>query len=308
MQHALDLNLTTPANQVAPPDSVLRRPITNPANDGFSPLPAANDDSLSICTDELHRQQCQEDFAISLRKEGVSYDNIKKKTGLPERKIKDICKDVTKGKAVTTPFDKTVSRVLPLAIRPQGIKEYELRTIAFEEYAPAWNSEKGEYELSHDKQNLTRIRSKVREFATTNGDTAIFVTDWVNNSNPTGSRLALERAAIELECRIVELVDAFMSEHCTDYSPNQIESTEAQRKQQFSARRHILKLAIKEYDPEPTDVLLERTLTMTDSLDGISDAAMKSQPKVKNGKKGPFPEPHGANHFLDYVEACGWLN
>jgi hypothetical protein len=249
-----------------------------------------------------------EEQVVTLRMSGMSIENIRKVTNLPERKIKLLIKDVVVVKQPASPYEKCIARVYPLAIRKQGIREYELRQIAYEEYGTTWNEKSGKYEASYDKNTLSRLRQNVREKATALGERAAFVMDWINNFDPTGSRLSLERASVELHNRVIELVDDFMSEHCTDYSPDQMLSTEAQNKQQYAAERHILKLAIKiftEKGEEPAAALLERSLTLTDLLDGTSDAPLRS---IRTPKGGPFPEPADSNVFLDFAESRGWLN
>ncbi|MNE95137.1 hypothetical protein D3C80_1931860 [compost metagenome] len=64
-------------------------------------------------------------------------------------------------------------------------------------------------------------------------------------------------------------------------------------------------MAIKGYGNEPLDKLLERSLVLTDSLEGNQDAPMARIAGNKTLKH--HPEPHGIDPFLDYVESQGWL-
>ena len=86
-------------------------------------------------------QNAIEQQVIQLRQEGMSYENIIKATGLPERKVKLITKGVSKPEKakkvvvkIPTPLAKSVNRVFALASRVQGIRDYELRDIMHEEY------------------------------------------------------------------------------------------------------------------------------------------------------------------------------
>ncbi|MNF81922.1 hypothetical protein D3C84_642140 [compost metagenome] len=57
---------------------------------------------------------------------------------------------------------------------------------------------------------------------------------------------------------------------------------------------------------EPLAVLLERSLVLTDLLEGTPDAAMTSVDATSE-KLDYYPEPRCTNPFLDFVESQGWL-
>lgn len=211
---------------------------------------------------------------IALRKTGMSRAKIIAATGFTERFVREHMAGVEidqATKAPTSDFEKAVARVFPLSVRPQGIKDYELRQALYEVYGTKWSEEKGTFEAAYDKSTMSRIKARCRELAKGNEQTALFVMDWICDEAPTASRVALEQLALELEEVVQDKVNSFMEMYATGYDADQLESTEAQRKQQYAARRHLLKLAIKEYSQESTVTLLARSLSTTDAMEATSD-------------------------------------
>ncbi len=239
---------------------------------------------------------------VELRQQGLSRAAILKATGFPERFVRTHIENVVVvTKAITSQLDTAVSRVYPLAVRPQGIKDYELRNICFEVYGSKLDEEKGVYVVNYGKDNLYRIKERCKALAAGTASVPMFVMDWVCDEAPTASRVTLEILALELEEAIQEKVNTFMELYATGYDANQTESSEAQRKQQYAARRHILKLAIKEYSPEHTAVLLERSLSLTDALDSASDAEL---PVTVQHYPQRTVEPHtGVESFDAFYDA-----
>ncbi|WP_278406814.1 hypothetical protein [Pseudomonas rhodesiae] len=275
--------------------SVLNLP-TSSANDeraqAPTPIPQAPTTTAST----------PEELAVQLRREGKSYAAIMTATGLPERKVKLLVKDVPK--EIATPLNKSVGRVHELAIRKQGVKDYELRGILHEEYGCKWNAAEGRYESSFDSSVIRRVKEKVRERSTSKGTRPVFVMDWVDEQAPTASRLLLEQSALSLMARVDEAVNEFMELHAVCASEDSEGADLAQRKQAYAARQHILKL-VSGLGTEPTATLLERTTKVTNALQGTPDAEV---PLVRSTEdRRQMPEPTGADHFLDFVESQGWL-
>ncbi|MFJ4352731.1 hypothetical protein ACIPZ5_17730 [Pseudomonas sp. NPDC089428] len=236
-----------------------------------------------------------------LRKQGLSRNKIVAATGFPERFVRTHMEGVEVEKAPATSFELAVSRAYPLAVRPQGIKDYELRNICFEVYGSKWDEEKGVYTVAYNKDTLYRIKQRCAELAKDTDSTPVFVMDWVCDEAPAASRVALEQAALILEAKLVELVEGFMCEFATGVDADQLESTEAQQKQQYAARRHILKLAIKEYTPENTEGLLARSLSLTDALDDTSDMAAPTVVERRTGRttEAPVKDNGSIDAFYD---------
>lgn len=256
-----------------------------------------------------------EQNAVELRQAGMSYANIMKATGLTERQVKTLTKGVAKVKQIVTPFAKAVERVVTLAVRPHGIRDYELRDILHQEYRSTWDTTTGRYISKYDNNVIKRVRENVRLRAAQQGSSALFVMDWVDEEAPTAGREFLEAAAGDLMSRIESYVNEYMERHATRWREDSEEVDHAQRKQLYAAKRHLLKLAVQGYSKEPLDKLLERSVALTDALEGTPDALIPQlRTKESDGDYGPdadalkrYPEPSRTDPFLDFVASQGWL-
>lgn len=250
MQHALASDLTDTTDQ----------PHVKDSNILEYARPPANDDSQA--------EHPQKERVVRLRTEGMSYANIKKETGLPERTIKGFCKDVAKGKTVITPFERSVERALPLAIRPHGIRDYELRDILHREYGVIWDDDKKQFVSNYDSSVVKRVKERVRSRAELESRNALFVMDWVNEDAPTASRQYLEACANELKSQIEACLSQFMESHASQWREDTEAADYAQEKQRYAAENYLLKLAIPGYGQgEPVIKLLKRSTILTDTLE-----------------------------------------
>lgn len=264
---------------------------------------AANDDAPSRAPALLDPRK---EKVLALHTAGMSRRKIIEATGETEHYVRKVIKGVpVTEKVPTSPFERAVARCYPMAIGRTGIKDYQLRQILHECYGVEWNTETGKFESLYTADHINRVRTKIRALAEERCDRPLFVMDWVNTCRPTDSRIAIEKCALRIEQAIVEIVDEYMDEYRQGQESDEIEPTEAQAKQAYAARRHILKLAIREYHTEPTETLLERSLTLTDALDQHPDVPMNS---VSRTRKDFFPKPSGHDAFLDHCEAKGWLH
>lgn len=257
-----------------------------------------------------------EETALKLRKGGMSIADIMTTTGLAERKVKDLIKGITKPlkakKVITkiqTPFAQAVERVFPLAKRQQGIRDYELRNIMHEEYRSEWDTTTGNYVSNYDQSTIKRVKQKVKLRAAKEDINVLFVMDWVDEAAPTEGREFLEIAADDLMLRIKAHTHQYMELHATRWREDSEEADLAQRKQLYAVEHHLLKMAVKGYGgKEPLALLLERSLILTDLLEGTPDAPMPvDEGDWQDEKPEYYPEPKGINPFLDFVDSQGWL-
>ena len=262
---------------------------------GVAPIPTKSDSGHAFDAPTIEEQ------VVQLRRDGLSIAKIVQSTGHPERKVKALIKGIPMG--ISTPFDKSVSRIYDLATRSQGIKDYELRGILHQEYGCKWDTAEGRYYSSFDADVVKRVKERVRQRASKDDSNVIFVMDWVDETAPTGSRLFLENSALNLMCRIDECVNQFMELHGTCAAEDSEDADLARRKQAYAARMHILKI-VSGLGAEPVAKLLVRTTAVTNSLDGVSDM---SGPQAKGSRDEYFPEPSYNDPFLEYVESQGWL-
>lgn len=271
----------------------------------LSTIAVRNADSISV-----------EEVVIKLRKGGMSIKNIHDATGVPERKIKDLTKGIAKPpkvkkavKKTQAPFTKAAERVLSLAKTQYGIRDYELRNIMHDEYGSDWDTTTGNYVSNYDQSTIKRVKQKVRLRAAEEDCNVLFVMDWVDEEAPTAGREFLEAAAADLMYRIEAHTHQYMELHATRWREDSEEADLAQRKQLYAVEHHLLKMAVKGYGgKEPLALLLERSIVLTDLLEGTPDALMVVD-KVDWQDEEPeyFPEPIGINPFLDFVDSQGWL-
>lgn len=256
-----------------------------------------------------------EQQAIELRQAGMSIANIVQATGLTDYKVKSLTKEIQKLSPINTPFAKAVERVFTLAGRQHGIRDYELRDILHEEYGSSWDTTTGRYVSNYDNNVIKRVREKVRVRAAQEDSNVLFVMDWVNEEAPTAGREFLEAAAADLMSQIESYTNQYMEHHSTRWSEDSEEAGVAQRKQLFAAKRHLLKLAIQGYGKEPLDMLLERSVALTDALEGTCDAPiLRLHANVSGGGSERnaemlkhYPEPSRTDPFLDFAASQGWL-
>lgn len=260
-----------------------------------------------------------EQTAIELRKAGASLDEIRIATGLTERQVRSLVKGVAKplrrrrpASKICTPFAKTIDRVLPLARRKHGIRDYELRKILHEEYGSTWNTSTGKYQSEYAADNIKRVKSKVREKLSEADCDAIFLPDWIDEIKPRASSDFLISAASDLVSRIDEYVTEFMTAHGTAQDADEAEGELARRKQRYAVRQHLLKLAIRNYGLEPVEKLLERTASLVCELEGNPDLQYTVRSDLNDSEATPenskyYPEPSRLDPFLDFVESQGWI-
>ncbi|MCF7545695.1 hypothetical protein [Pseudomonas petrae] len=248
----------------------------------------------------------KEQQAIALRKEGMSIAKIMTATGLKERKVKDLIRSIPKVSPINTPLAKAVERVFQLAKMQHGIRDYELRDIMRNEYGSKWDTSTGKYVSSYSRDDIKYVREKVRIRAAQEDCNVLFTPDWIDETAPTAGREYLEAAAKNLMHRIESAALEYMELHATRWTEDSEEADLAQLKQRYAVERHLLKLAIRGYGGEPLAKLLERSLVLTDLLEGTPDAAMTSV-NATTEKLDYYPEPKSIKPFLDFVESQGWL-
>lgn len=263
---------------------------------------AANDDTSSKSSAFLDQR---EERVLALHRTGMSRRKIIEATGETEHFVRRVIRGVpVTEKLPTTQSERAVARCYPMAIGRTGIKDYQLRTIMNECYGVEWDAENGKYKRRYTADQLKRVREKIRERATADGHSAIFVMDWINADAPVESNTVITQCASNLQDAIQEVVDEFMKASGIEHVEEGVDLALARRKQKFSARRHILKLAVKGLSKEPVGRLQERTLDQVNQLAGTPDAPGVSVSVIKLH----HPEPKGSDAFLDYCEGQGWLH
>ena len=263
---------------------------------------AANDDAPSRTPALLDPRK---EKVLALHTAGMSRRKIADATGETEHYVRQVIKGVpVTEKIPTSPFERAVAQCYPLAIRRTGIMDHQLRSVMNECYGVEWDTEKGKYKGRYTADHLKRVREKIRERATAEGHSVIFVMDWINADAPFESNTKITQCALNLQDAIQDAVDDFMLAFGMQHAEEGVDLAVARNKQEFAARRHILKLAVKGLSNEPVARLQERTLDQVNKLAGTPDAPGVRVTVIKLH----HPEPKGNDAFLDYCEGQGWLH
>ena len=263
---------------------------------------AANDDTPCKTTALLDPR---ENKVLVLHATGMSRRKIMEATGETEHFVRRVTKGVpVTDKLPTSPFERAVAQCYPLAIRRTGIMDHQLRSVMNECYGVEWDTEKGKYKGRYTADHLKRVREKIRERATAEGHSVIFVMDWINADAPFESNTKITQCALNLQDAIQDAVDDFMLAFGMQHAEEGVDLAVARNKQEFAARRHILKLAVKGLSNEPVARLQERTLDQVNKLAGTPDTPGVRVTVIKLH----HPEPKGDDAFLDYCEGQGWLH
>lgn len=263
---------------------------------------AANDDSP---TKASALPDPRKEKVLALHRAGMSRRKIIEATGETEHYVRQTIKGVSVSeKRPTSAFEHAIARCYPMAIGRTGIKDYQIRSVLNECYGVEWDAEKGRYEGCNTADNLKGVRTKIRERATAEGHSAIFVMDWIDTDAPVESNTVITQCASNLQDAIEEAVNVFMQASGIQHVEEGQDLALARKKQVFAARLHILKLAVKGLSLEPVARLQERALDQVNLLAGTPDA-----PGVSiSATKRHHPEPKGSDAFLDYCEGQGWLH
>ena len=273
----------------------------------LSPLSlAANQDSVEPTLDEQ---------IAALHRQGFGRRKIMQALNVGESLVRRLTKGIKvqdSQRPSLSPFDRSVKKCYPIAVSPNGIKDYQLRDILYHEYDKSWNTETGKYDGAYSDDCRDRVKARVRELAEERGQTAVFPMDWFDTTRPTQSNHRIRQCALNLSARVQEAVDDFMMD-CgiklvvEEGTPTEWEADQHQietAKQVAAARMHILKLALPNLFPEPVSRLLERADEQANGLSRTPDHAL---PKVESFKDD-HSEPTGFDPFLDYIEGKGWLH
>ncbi|WP_144939494.1 hypothetical protein [Pseudomonas alabamensis] len=252
-------------------------------------------------------------MAIELRKKGQTIAEIRKATGLGERRTKALLKGVEKPKKsmqktpkILRPFDRAFEKAFTLACRPVGIRDYELRDILHQEYGSSWSTSDGYNKSNYDSDTIKRIRAKVKERASNEEVMAKFLPDWIDETSPKESLEFLLSAALELISRAEEYTSEYMEAHGAKRRESDEELRHARNKQRYATLRMLWKLAVPDYGAEPFTKLLKRSRQVVDELTGnVEELQVVQLPQCK--KPDFYPEPSKKDAFLDYAEAQGWV-
>lgn len=243
--------------------------------------------------------------------EGLSIDKLKVSTGMRERRIRELVKGRVRASSKapskvtqkpSTPFAKSVEAVYALAVRPQGIRDYEVRNALHSAYGSTWDTKNGDYKSNYDKNTIYRLRNKVLEIAAEKNKRALFVMDWVNLDSATESRAFLEALATNVTDLLHEGINEFMTAHAVTPVAEHDDDDHANKKQYRAAFDYVSKMILKNAGSEPIAMLLKRTKEHTDHIDDTSDLPAPTI-EVRRHKEPFYPEPTRHDSWLDAISS-----
>lgn len=148
----------------------------------------------------------------NLYKQGYSIREISKLLSISEWQVRKETKGIEKGtKENKSPAQKAATRILPLALRPEGVRGKEMFPIFKEEYGVTRNEDTGYSKLNATREQRDYVKRLVRDMAKQQGKDALFVKDWMVPTDPYGSLDLINKCANSLNEALQEEVDYFLS-------------------------------------------------------------------------------------------------
>lgn len=199
------------------------------------------------------------DKAVSLY-QTHSASSIAKELGVSESTIRRWVKGVKKEKVKQ--YESLVNTILPLAIRPQGIKNKEEWNIYKDTFSGSVDEETGQYKVNITESQKSYIRSLVRDKAKQSGSIALFVPDWLSTEQPRSSWESMLSMTNEMYDRMQEYLNGYMVEY------------DMPADARWAVAQQLLVLLVPEYSPrsiydvckqatDVVDILEERIETKT---------------------------------------------
>lgn len=150
---------------------------------------------------------------IKDRAEGMTLDAIVDKwkdEGVTKNWVRQNTKSNTKK---DTKAALAISKILPLAIRPVGVKPSEYYPILKECYGVVWDEFEERNVLDMTPSQKSYVRTKVKEKAQKIGKEAYFIPEWMDLNNPVSCNKAMLGCAQNLydaiEYQVQEFVNQF---------------------------------------------------------------------------------------------------
>lgn len=112
-----------------------------------------------------------------------------------------------------TPSQLATEELLDLATRPAGVKQQEEYAVYKKHFGSEVDEETGYARVNIIASQKSYIRRKVREYAKSNNEKAIFVPDWLSVDSPKTSWEDMLSMTNEMYSRMQEYVNDYMFKH-----------------------------------------------------------------------------------------------
>ena len=157
---------------------------------------------------------------VSLYKNGKSIRDISKELEVTEWTVRKAIKGIPKGeKKAITPSQIAAQRILPLAIRPEGVSGKEIYSILLSAFGYTENEDTGYKKLNATQEQKAYVKRIVRGMAKKEDKEALFVKDWMSKTDPYGSLRLICQCANTLNQALQEEVEYFLEHYpeCEGY-------------------------------------------------------------------------------------------
>lgn len=223
------------------------------------------------------------DKAISLY-QTHSASSIAKELGVSESTVRRWVKGVKKEKVKQ--YDSLVNTILPLAIRPKGIKNKEEWNIYKDTFGGSVNEEDGQYKVNITESQKSYIRSLVREKAKQSGNIALFVPDWLSTEQPRPSWESMLSMTNEMYSRMQEYVNGYMVEY--GMPPDARRAVEQQ----------LLVLLVPEYSPRSIYDVCKQATDVVDILERNKASEVRQNKTLPDEIHGVYSSMKDIEHFI----------
>lgn len=179
--------------------------------------------------------------------------SIAKELGVSESTIRRWVRGVKKEKVKQ--YDSVVNTILPLAIRPQGIKNKEEWNIYKNRFNGVVDEDTGEYKVNITESQKSYIRSLVRDKAKQSGNIALFVPDWLCTEQPRSSWESMLSMTNEMYDRMQEYLNGYMVEY------------DMPADARWAVAQQLLVLLVPEYSPRSIYDVCKQATEVVDILE-----------------------------------------
>ena len=223
------------------------------------------------------------DKAISLY-QTHSASSIAKELGVSESTVRRWVKGVKKEKVKQ--YDSLVNTILPLAIRPQGIKNKEEWNIYKDTFSGVVDEETGQYKVNITESQKSYIRSLVRDKAKQSGNIALFVPDWLSTEQPRSSWESMLSMTNEMYDRMQEYVNGYMYEF------------DMPKDSRYAVTQQLLVLLVPEYSPRSIYDVCKQATDVVDILEQRKDMKEKKTQQLPKQVTGVPNSTKDIEHFI----------
>lgn len=223
------------------------------------------------------------DKAISLY-QTHSASSIAKELGVSESTVRRWVKGVKKEKVKQ--YDSLVNTILPLAIRPKGIKNKEEWNIYKNTFGGSVDEEDGQYKVNITESQKSYIRSLVRDKAKQSGNIALFVPDWLSTDQPRHSWESMLSMTNEMYSRMQEYVNGYMVEYGMP--------TDARR----AVEQQLLVLLVPEYSPRSIYDVCKQATDVVDILERNKASEDRQNKTLPDEVNGVYSSMKDIEHFI----------